>query len=56
MDDYDVKRELVRQIVEGDRAQVNLAKDKIELLQGASLVDFHPEPDIILTQVELPQG
>ncbi|QOC56096.1 hypothetical protein SEA_ZHENGYI_4 [Microbacterium phage Zhengyi] len=51
MDEYEVKKALTQQIVKGDRAQVELAKDKIALLQQSNLVDFNPEPDIILTQV-----
>ncbi|QQO39348.1 hypothetical protein SEA_CRUNCHYBOI_5 [Microbacterium phage CrunchyBoi] len=51
MDDYEVKRDLVKQIVKGDKAQVDLARTKIELLQKSNLVDFNPEPDIILDQV-----
>ncbi|QKY80362.1 hypothetical protein SEA_PABST_4 [Microbacterium phage Pabst] len=48
MDDYEVKRDLVKQIVKGDKAQVDLAKAKIDLLQKSNLVDFNPEPDVIL--------
>ena len=50
MDDYEVKRKLVDQIVKGDRAIVELAKEKIELLQVSNLVDFTPERDIILRE------
>ncbi|QDF16957.1 hypothetical protein SEA_YELLOWPANDA_4 [Microbacterium phage YellowPanda] len=50
MDDYEVKRKLVDQIVKGDRATVELAKDKIELLQMSNLVDFTPEHDIVLRE------